>query len=453
VLKKLAKDAAYFLQNPVVDAVITVPAYFGENERAATEQAGKIAGLNVRSIINEPTAAAYCYGIDQMEEGTILVFDLGGGTFDVTMIDVKERNIDVICTGGDSELGGKNWDENLLNYFVSQWCEQTDHPDLDVEYMDAETVNDLRLLAEDTKQQLTAREKLTVSVQIEGERAKVELSRAKFDELTADLLERTIELTNKMLADAKEKGVTDFSKILLVGGSTRMPQIEERLKTDYGKETILFDPDEAVAKGAALFAQRLALKDEVDKEVSEQLDDSGDVSDEEREKLEEEAVKEVAERFALPTDKVKKSVNTVFTPVTSKAFGVVALDDDDKEVVVFLVGRNASLPVDEKMPFGTSTPDQRSAAIRVMEGENEQATALEQCNEIGQANLDLPEGLPKGSGIEITFRMNDQGMLEGTAKELTKGGTVDVSIDRGESVMSDEEVEERRTELQMLDVG
>lgn len=445
VLKRLVKDAAESLQCPITDVVITVPAYFGENERAATEQAGKIAGFNVRSIINEPTAAAICYGIDKMEEGTVLVYDLGGGTFDVTMIEVRERKIEVICTGGNHELGGKDWDERLMNYFVSQWAEQQGQSDFELDSeRDKETLNELRLLAEEKKQELSAREKLTLNVRIEGERAKLELTREKFDELTANLLQLTIDLTKKMLEDARAKGYTKFSKILLVGGSTRMPQVQKRLEQEFNVPIEIFDPDESVAKGAALYAQRLQLKGEVEEKVEEKLEGLRDVSPDQRAAAEEQAVKEVARNWALPAAKVDQLVNTQVTNVASKAFGVVALNDQEAEEVVFLIPRNQSLPADTTMPFGTSADRQRSADIKIMEGENERATQPGQCNEIGKATLDLPAGLPKGSPIEITFRMNENGMLEATAKEMTQGGTVQVTIERGDFVMNDEQVAETR---------
>jgi molecular chaperone DnaK (HSP70) len=446
VLRRLVNDASEALQRPVTEAVITVPAYFGENERAATEQAGVIAGLKVRSIINEPTAAAICYGVDQKQEGTVLVYDLGGGTFDVTMIAVKQGKIDVVCTDGDYELGGKNWDEQLLNYLVSQWAEEKGRVDYELD--NEETINELRLLAEDTKQKLTFCNEATALVLIDGERARVKVAREKFDELTANLLQQTIELTNKALQAAQDKGVGNYDKILLVGGSTRMPQVRERLEREYGKEIVLFDPDESVAKGAALFAQQLLLKDQVEKEVKERLGDGKPASEAERKKAEEGAFKEVAKQWALPAAKVEQLVKMKITPVTSKAFGVVALNESEQEEVVFLINRNVELPTGEKtLPFFTVSQNQRTADVRIMEGEVETATDPSMCNQIGQAALNLPAGLPRGAPIEVTFRINEQGMLEGFGKELSQGGTVAFSIERQGAVMNQEEVAEARSQL------
>ncbi|ETX02834.1 MAG: hypothetical protein ETSY1_02155 [Candidatus Entotheonella factor] len=455
VLKKLVKDASDVLQEPITDVVITVPAYFGEDERAATERAGHIAGLQVRTLINEPTAAAIAYGIDQEDDQVVLVYDLGGGTFDITMIEIKDRLINVICTGGDKELGGKDWDERLMRYLATTWGEETNQPDYDViEAGDPLTLNDLRLQAEESKHQLTSRVKMTAMVSIEGERARVELTREKFDELTADLLERTIQLTQEMLAEAQKKGHTDFHKIILVGGSTRMPQIKTRLEQEFKQEILIFEPDEAVAKGAALYAYRYALQDEVEKEIQERVQDlAHDDESPSQELIVQEATQEVARRFSLPERRVEQLLETEIKNVTSKAFGVVALNEQDQEEVVFLISRNETLPIDTTLPFGTSTENQSTADLRVMEGEMESVTSPDQCHEIGTAVLHLPEHLPRNSPIEVTFRMNEQGMLEASAKEITKGATVDVTIERGEAVMTEAEVQEVRSSLEKFEVS
>jgi len=453
VLRRLVKDAGESLQKTITGAVITVPAYFGENERAATEQAGKIAGLNVRSIINEPTAAAICYGIDQAREGTVLVYDLGGGTFDVTMIKVQKDGINVICTGCDHELGGKGWDECLLNYFVSEWGEQAGQSDYEIPQEDRETENELRLLAEDTKEQLTARERLTVNVRIEGERARIEVTRDKFNELTESLLNRTIDLTRKMLDDARQKGVTDFDKILLVGGATKMPQVKDRLARELGKEILVFDPDEAVAKGAALFAYRFSVTDIVGDRVERRFEDPEAASPEEREEAQQEVIEELAPEIGMLPERLSDVVSTPITNVTSKAFGVVAVSDVNREEVVFLISRNQTLPIDTTMPFKTSKKDQDTADIRVMEGEDERATNPVDCIQIGRTTLGLPPGLEKDSRVDITFCMSDQGMLTATAREVKEGRTVDVKVERGESVMTDEEVQQSSQSLKKFDVS
>jgi molecular chaperone DnaK (HSP70) len=232
ILKKLVKDASEKVGFEIKDVVITCPAYFGINEREATKIAGEIAGLNVKSIINEPTAAALTYGIDQVQDQTVLVYDLGGGTFDITMIQVKPQAIDVVVTGGDHNLGGKNWDNALMSYFADKFKEETGIED-DI-FSNPETSGDLQINAESAKKTLSQRDKTKVNVLYGTDRVTVEVTKEKFNEITQDLAERTIMLTKQMLEDASKKGFTTFDKILLVGGSTRMPQIKEILEQNLG---------------------------------------------------------------------------------------------------------------------------------------------------------------------------------------------------------------------------
>lgn len=250
ILKKVVKDAEDTLRmegklgddEQIRDVVITCPAYFGVTERDATKAAGVIAGLNVLAIINEPTAAAITYGVtDDSQNKTVLVYDLGGGTFDITMINIKPGEIRVICTGGDHNLGGKDWDDRVLMYLAEQYQSETGTPDSILE--DAETLQELSLAAERAKKLLSAKEKAPVAVNYMGERVRVELTREKFDELTEDLLTRTIDLTREMFKEAEKKGFTqnDVSEILLVGGSSKMPQVMSRVKSAFGIETKMFD--------------------------------------------------------------------------------------------------------------------------------------------------------------------------------------------------------------------
>ena len=226
ILKKLVKDASEKVGFEIKDVVITCPAYFGINEREATKIAGEIAGLNVKSIINEPTAAALTYGIDQVQDQTVLVYDLGGGTFDITMIQVKPQAIDVVVTGGNHDLGGKNWDNALMSYFADKFKEETGIED-DI-FSSPETSGDLQINAESAKKTLSQRDKTKVNVLFGTDRVTVEITKEKFNEITKDLAESTIMLTNQMLEDANKKGFTTFDKILLVGGSTRMPSTKWR---------------------------------------------------------------------------------------------------------------------------------------------------------------------------------------------------------------------------------
>ncbi len=437
VLKEIVKDASEFLRQPITDAVITVPAYFNASQWAATERAGKIAGLNVRSLLSEPIAAAISYGIDQGDDQVVLLYDLGGGTFDVTLIEVKGHHLAITCTGGDHELGGQNWDERLINYLVACWSEQNGQPNYEVE--DRLTANNLRLEAERYKVQLSPREKLRATVTIEGQLAKVQLTREKFDDLTADLLDRTIELTREVLKEAAKKGVTDFDRILLVGGATRMPQVKDRLQREFCKNIVIFDPDEAVAKGAALFAHRLALHE------AAMGDANGPCGSEcpycsHRLVLQEAARREIAGKHGLPRIEPGKLVKVRVESVPARAFGVIALNEMGQETVVFLIRGDEGHPAHATLPLATSVHGQRTVEVRIMESECDDITDPKMCLEFGQATLKLPEGLPKGSPIEVTFSVNDQGILEVSACEVTTGATINVAVDRAQSAPNDLEV-------------
>jgi molecular chaperone DnaK (HSP70) len=248
ILRKLVKDASSYLGEPITDVVITCPAYFGIKEREATKNAGKIAELNVHNVLNEPTAAAFSYGLDRAEEDqVVVVYDLGGGTFDVTMIEIKGKDISVITTGGDHHLGGKDWDDRIIEYFATEFMNA--HGENQDPRDDLFTMQDLRNKAEEAKKILTAKEKYKTVVSYEGERTEIELTREKFEELTMDLLNRTIELTKTMLEDAKNKGHSQVTTMLLVGGASRMPMVTPKIKSEFGLEPMLYEPDQAIAKG------------------------------------------------------------------------------------------------------------------------------------------------------------------------------------------------------------
>src|SRR5579872_4681540 len=224
ILRKLAKDTEEKLGRPVKDVVITCPAYFGIAEREATANAGKIAGLTVREVINEPTAAAIVYGLQNEQDQVVLVYDLGGGTFDITVIEIKGGTITVVATGGDHNLGGRNWDEAVVLYLAQQWMNETGS--MDDPISSEETLQDLWLRAESAKRTLSAKQETNVPVTHAGQRKGIVLTRDKFNELTNNLLERTIDFTKSTIEAAKERGYSHFDQILLVGGSTRMPQVQ-----------------------------------------------------------------------------------------------------------------------------------------------------------------------------------------------------------------------------------
>jgi molecular chaperone DnaK len=456
ILRKAVGDAEIALGGePIKDVVITCPAYFGTPEREATANAGRLAGLNVRAILNEPTAAAIAYGLEQGEDQTVLVYDLGGGTFDVTMIEIKDRLIRVICTGGDHRLGGLLWDEaivmHLAEQFRAQTAEESDPMD------DPEVLNDLFLQAERGKKTLTQREKAPFRVTHAGKQARVELEREKFEEITRHLLDRTVELTREMLADAEKKGHTAFDKIILVGGATRMPQVAARLVSEFGKEPESYDPDEAVAKGAALYGLKESLSDEVREILSPTVAgedgernplDLGDVSESEVAEALDHLEKELG--FTL-TGPVRELVNTRIVNVLSKSLGVVAKDSDSREVVVYLLPRNGEVPMERATDFGTDTQNQSGVDIHVMAGERDSPEPTD-CQDVGTATLNLPDGLPPRSPIRVKFAISRDGRLSVTATDLTGGGSIDVEFET-EAVMNPEQVEERSSALRLLTVS
>ena len=459
ILRKVVGDAEIALglgeDEKITDVVITCPAYFGTEEREATANAGRLAGLNVRAILNEPTAAAIAYGLEQADDQTVLVYDLGGGTFDITMIEIKDRLIRVICTGGDHRLGGGDWDDVVVNYLADQFREQTgseaDPRD------DPEVLNDLSLQAERGKKTLTQRDKAPFRVTHSGQQARVEVERPKFEEIARHLLDRTIALSHEMLADAKAKGFSKFDKIILVGGATRMPQVHDRLVAEFGMEPEVFDPDEAVAKGAALFGLKEALSDE----VREILAPSNPAAEGASGELDLTAVSEQDVAAALDriekeigftlTGPVRELVNTQIVNVLSKSLGVVAHDDAGKDVVVYLLKRNGEVPMESIQDFGTDQPNQVGVEIQVKAGERDSPDPAD-CVDVGTATLNLPTGLPSRSPIRVKFAINRDGRLTVSATDLTGGGSIDVDFET-EAVASAGEIEERSTALRMLSVS
>jgi molecular chaperone DnaK (HSP70) len=456
ILRKVVGDAELALgDEKITDVVITCPAYFGTAEREATANAGRLAGLNVRAILNEPTAAAIAYGLEQGDDQTVLVYDLGGGTFDITMIEIKDRLIRVICTGGDHRLGGALWDEAVVMHLAEQFRAQTG---VEADPMDdPEVLNDLFLQAERGKKTLTQRDKAPFRVTHAGQQARVELERAKFEEITRHLLDRTIELTREMLADARAKGHESFDKIILVGGATRMPQVRDRIVAEFGKEPEIFDPDESVAKGAALFGLKESLEDSVREMLApEAAAAGGEAAEVNLETVSEAEVTEALDRlerqlgFTL-TGPVRELVNTKIVNVLSKSLGVISRDEQNKDVVVYLLPRNGEVPMEHSSDFGTDTANQMGVDIRVMAGERDSPEPLD-CADVGTATLNLPPNLPARSPIRVKFAISRDGRLSVTATDLTGGGSIDVEFET-EAVMNAEEVAERSSALRLLNVS
>lgn len=457
VLKKLAQDAEQYLGEKVTEVVITCPAYFGINEREATRKAGEIAGFNVRHIINEPTAAAIAYGsLDSSEDRIVLVYDLGGGTFDVTMIDIRKDSVEVICTGGDHNLGGKDWDDRLVAHMVELFQTETgtDEDILD----DPDTWQDLQLSAEKAKKILSQRPKTPISVTHGGERVKMVIGRDKFEEITEDLLERTIEFTKEMLEEAKNKGYQSFDEIILVGGATRMPQIKTRIEENFSVTPKVFDPDESVAKGAAIYGWKLGLNDGLIERLSqktnkpiEQISDISEMieSKELSAQVFKEAAQEVADQTGYTLPSIERSMLRVRN-VTSKSFGIVAHTPDGNEIVFNIVLRNTTVPITLKKNFYTAVMDQKTVLIRIMESETSRVEVpLDHAVEIKTAVLNLQPNLPADLPIEITFTLNEEGQLHITAMETSESRQIEVMVDTA-SVIQGEDLEKAKARSQNL---
>lgn len=464
ILKKLVNDANVTLAmegrledgEEVKDVVITCPAYFGVTERDATAAAGKIAGLNVLSIINEPTAAAITYGVTETsEEKTVLVYDLGGGTFDVTMISVQPGEIRVICTGGDKNLGGKDWDARILMFLNEQFQQETGLPENILE--DAETLQELTLQSERAKKLLSSKPKTAIPVTYDGEHVRVVLTRDKFEDLTADLLQRTIDRTKDMFAEAEKKGYSpsDVSEILLVGGSSKMPQVMNRITEEFGIEAKMYDPDEAVAKGAAIYAHHLKSYNIVADKVAQKIaDTTGQSMEDIKEKIDsgETSLRQEVEKYNILTEnpdmsgmfgaisEAPKIIN-----VSSRSFGEQAYHTHfltGRKLMVFnMILKNADLPAEVTKTFYTMVDNQTEGQLTVYESmlmDDEYDPSLGK--EIGTATLVMPPHKPKNTPVKVTFKLNREGLLYVKGVEPRSGNFVEATFDvKGK--MSDEEME------------
>lgn len=454
-LKKIVKDANDTLKmegkiaegEEIKDVVITCPAYFGINERAATKTAGELAGLNVLQIINEPTAAAIMYGVtDNKDEKVVLVYDLGGGTFDVTIIHIKPGEIEVICTGGDHTLGGKDWDDTIIMYIDDEFQRQTGTSESVLD--DPETLQEITLSAEKAKKLLTSKEKAPISVNYKGKRARIELTREKFDELTHPLLDRTIALTKDILKEANKKGYSENSinEILLVGGSSKMPQVEKAVKANFGVEPKMFDPDEAVAKGAAIFASKESeyniLLDELSSATGR--DKNAIKDDIESGKTSAAAIAESAGANAA-VRRLASSEGIKIKNVSSRSFGTIALNNNGEERLFNLIFKNDSLPKETTQSFYPSADGQKDVRIRVLENlSSEPEISTELGNDVGEASLTLPPGINKDTVIEITFKLNTAGLLELKATEKKANTSVEAKFEVKEDLSEEEKTQAMR---------
>lgn len=446
ILRKLAADAEEKLGRPVQEVVITCPAYFGIAQREATAKAGQLAGLNVREVINEPTAAAIVYGVQNEQDQVVLVYDLGGGTFDITVIEIKAGMITVVATGGDHLLGGRNWDEAVVQYLAQQWMLEADSSDDPL--MSEETRQDLWLRAESAKRTLSAKQETNVAVTHEGQRKGIVLTRDKFNELTADLLQRTIGFTKTTIEEAKKRGYAHYDQILLVGGSTRMPQVQERLKQEFDIPLKVHDPDESVAKGAAIYAQKLMLDQKIQYKIAELTGSSLDSVDTSQvsEKVMERAQQEVARDEGLKLGTVKKYSQMEVTNVASHSFGIVVWDTRmNKDVISNLVQLNDPLPVLKTNTYPTLEAEQETVEIKVMENSFSESWVedIDATEEIGNATLKLPPRLPVNAPIEVTFDLNREGRLHITAREPKSNFSIEATIQTKRGI-SEEQFEQAK---------
>ena len=392
ILQKLKADAESYLGESVTEAVITVPAYFNDSQRQATKDAGRIAGLDVKRIINEPTAAALAYGLDNEKEQKIMVYDLGGGTFDVSIIEIGDGVIEVLATSGDNRLGGDDFDERVTRYFVDEF-KKAEGVDLSTDKM---AMQRLKEVAEKAKKELSSQTTTNINLPFITATAEgpkhfdMNLTRAKFDELTHDLVERTATPVQNALRDAGISA-SELSKVLLVGGSTRIPAVQDKVKQLTGHEpSKTLNPDECVALGASIQGGKLA----------------GDAG--------------AGDILLLDVTPLSLSIETM---------GGVATR---------LIERNTTIPTKKSQIFSTAADNQSAVDINVVQGERQFARDNKS---LGQFRLDgIPparRGVPQ---IEVTFDIDANGIVNVSAKDLGTGREQHITITAG-SNLSDADIE------------
>jgi len=420
ILRKLKQDGEKFLGQPITDAVITVPAYFSDVERTATMHAGQLAGFSVLQILNEPTAAALAYGIDRHEGNeTVFVFDLGGGTFDVTIMRISEHHIQMLGSSGDHRLGGKDWDDVIVNWVSEEFDRQFgDNPLLDLH-----SYQDLYNRALTAKIQLSSRNSSTLVHSYAGHSLKIELTRDEFERRCRHLLEKTKAICEIALAES-ELQWNQIDRVLLTGGMTRMPSVREMIRTMSGlpiAEDV--SPDEAVAMGAALQATLVLLGRE---------DDLGErhISEETREKL-------------SGSDGALVRV----TNITTHTLGVVLWDDEQMEEYVFpMIKKSTTIPAEIQNSFGTAKANMKNVIVRVVEGES---TVPGECTPLGVCDVELPPFLPKGSPVQLTYRYDQSQVLEVTVDAYGNQNKVKIARNIG---LTEAEMETATADLMRISI-
>lgn len=390
VLQKMKADAEAYLGEKVTQAVITVPAYFTDAQRQATKDAGKIAGLEVLRIINEPTAAALAYGLDKDEEHTIMVFDLGGGTFDVSILDVGDGTFEVLATSGNNRLGGDDFDNKIVNWLLDNF-RRDQGVDLSNDKM---AMHRIRESAEKAKMELSSAVTTEINIPYITATAngplhlEASLTRAKFNELTADLVAKTMEPLKQALRDSDKKP-SEINKVILVGGSTRIPAVQDAVKEFMGKEPFKgINPDEVVAMGAAIQAGVL----------------SGDVNE------------------------------IVLLDVTPLSLGIETLGG----VFTHIIDRNTTIPVSKSQVFTTAADNQPSVDIHVLQGERKMANDNVTLGRFQLSGINpAPRGIPQ---IEVKFDIDSNGIVNVSAKDMATGKEQTITI-TSNSGLADDEIE------------
>ena len=388
ILQKLKRDAESYIGEDVTDAVITVPAYFNDAERQATKEAGQIAGLNVLRIINEPTAAALAYGLENNEDQKILVYDLGGGTFDVSVLEISEGVFEVKSTSGDSKLGGDDWDERVMDWLVEKFKSSTG---IDIS-KDKMAMQRIKEGAEKAKIELSSTTETEVNLPFitandSGPQHLLEkLSRSEFEKITSDLVDRTKDPVNKAVDDAG-LSFSDIQHIILVGGSTRIPSVQALVKSITGKDPSKgVNPDEVVASGAAIQAGVL----------------KGDVKD------------------------------VLLLDVTPLTLGV----ETKGGIMTKMIERNTTIPTKRSETFSTADDGQTQVEIHVLQGEREMASGNKS---LGKFNLtDIPSAKAGTPQIEVTFDIDANGIVNVNAKDLGTGKEQAITITGGTALEEDE---------------